>query len=153
MRLLRLFFRIVVPMTLLSFSVVWLISQSFFVIVRIPLPRGDLHLRADHEGWLLQHSSTQPGKRPTFELHERHPGAGDWHEWMQDINPRWLGSACVYAAWQHKAASAMSRFQLWGVKHYVVVLVSAAAVCILICLESSQKRKTRTAVSSVELDV
>ncbi|HIF00465.1 MAG TPA: hypothetical protein EYG03_08525 [Planctomycetes bacterium] len=150
MRLLRLFLRIVMPMTLVTSSVVWLMSQSVFIMIRIPLPTGDLHLRADHEGWLLQLGNRQFKKRPTFEFHERSPGIGGWRDWMQDLNPDWLGSACVHAAWQHRGGLVISRFQLWGVKHYVVVLVSAAAVCILIRLESRQKRKTRTADSAVE---
>ncbi len=153
MRLLRLFFRIVLPTTLVMSSVVWLMCLSAFVMIRIPLPAGELHLRADHEGWLLQHSSTQFGKRPAFEFRERHAGTGDWHDWMQDINPCWVGSACVYAAWQNKAASVVSRFQIWGVKHYVVVLVSATAVSILIRCESWRNAKTRTTDRGVEFDV
>ncbi|MEO2020038.1 MAG: hypothetical protein ABGZ53_37380 [Fuerstiella sp.] len=153
MRLLRLFFRIVIPMTLVASSVVWLASQSVFLMIRIPLPTGDLHLRADREGWLLQLSNTLLDKRPTIQIHERHQGTGDWHSWMQDINPSWIGSACVYAAWQQKSAAVISRFRLFGVKHYVIVLVSAAAVCLLIQAELRQKRKACAADGVVEVEV
>ena len=152
MRLFRLFLRIVLPTGLITSCVVWVVSQWVFIVVRIPLPAGDLHLRADHEGWILQLADTKSTTHPEFELHQRQRVTGDWHHWMQDLNPYWLGSACVSANWQNSTSAVTNRFQLFGVKHYVVVLLSAAAVCMLIQSDWLQKRKALSADSAVEIE-
>jgi hypothetical protein len=152
MRLLRLFLRIVLPAGLTTACVVWMLSQWVFVVVRIPLPTGNLHLRADHEGWVLQLANTQSTTHPVLEFHRRQRTTGGWRDWMQDLNPNWLGSGCVYADWQNSTFAVTSRFHLFGVKHYVVVLMSAAAVCMLIQCESHQKRKAISADSVVEIE-
>ncbi|MDG1896755.1 MAG: hypothetical protein P8J37_17770 [Fuerstiella sp.] len=153
MRLLRLFFRIVVPPGLVGASAVWLASRWVFLVVTIPLPTGALHLRADHEGWVFQLGDTQSVVYPTIGVQERQRGAGDWHSWMQDIDPFWLGSAFVFAEWQPNTSATTGRFLLFGVKHYVVVLMSVAAVCMLIHHESLQKQKDDNADSVVDTEI
>ena len=152
MHLLRLFLRIVLPAGLVTSAVFWMVSQWGLVVVRLPLPTGNLHLRADHEGWVSQIDSTQSIRHPELVFHERPRTAGSWQDWMQDLAPVWLGSACVYADWQVSTSTGTCRFLLVGVKHYVVVLMSAAAVCMLIRYESLQKRNAVAADRVAEIE-
>ena len=143
-RLVRLFFRSAMPAALVAFSAIWLMCQSVFVMIRIPLPRGDLHLRADHQGWLLQHGDKQFATGPVFALHDRRPGASDWHDLLQDIHPRWLGSTCVYAVWQQSGVAGISHFRIVGIRHSVVVLLTAAGVGGMLYVETRRRRTVHT---------
>ena len=152
MRLLRLSLRIVLPTGLTVSCVVWMTSQWSFIVIRMPIPAGNLHLRADHEGWILQLGDTQATTGPGLEFHPRQRMTGDWRDWMRDLNPYWLGSACVCANWQISNSAVTSRYQLLGVKHYVVVLMWAMAVCMLVWNDWHQKRKALPADCVAESD-
>ena len=120
-RLCSRFFLTAVSLSLLFAGCWWILRPPQFIVAAMPFPFGEISVRGDGEGWILQLNPEASTNWPRMSLiPEPQHRQLDWQTTLDDVSPMWLTPGCVYAEWNVGFRST-GKYRLMGLKHYVVI--------------------------------